>query len=177
MADASDLFLLAAEVLDVATAALDLLPAQAPDRRYVGHGLPALDCEQLVVSTYAVPEASTAPQAAALDRSFRFKYGSVINPLLVVSVVRCYPVVTLNSKQVPIFPDPAAIEAASALIYADGWQLWNGIISAKREGAFDGLCKGMAREPMLPIQPSGGYAGWTMPLDFELDGFTVDFGS
>ena len=177
MAAPGDLFSLATEVLDVAVAALDQLPALAPTRRYVGHGLPALDCEQLVVSTYAVPEMNTAPQAAALDRQFRSRFGSLTAPLLVISVVRCYPVVTLNSKQVAIFPAPAAIEAASALIYDDGWQLWNGVMSAKRDGAFDGLCSGLARQPMMPIQPSGGYAGWTLPLEIQLDGFRVDFGS
>lgn len=172
---ATDLFDLADTALAVCIEALDMLTAKCPARRYVGHGLPALDCEQLVVSTYSVPEADTSPRALPLDRAFRARYGSLIQPMLVVSIVRCYPVVTLNAKSVPVFPSVAELTAASALIYADGWHLWNAIISAKRQGAFGGACKELARDPMMPIQPSGGFAGWTIPLEVQLDGYAVVF--
>lgn len=177
MGSSTDLFDLADEVLAVCEAALALIPAGVPARSYVGHGLPAIDCEQLVVSTYAVPEADTAPRTLPLDRAFRSRYGSLILPMLVVSIVRCYPSVTLGGRQQPILPSTAELTAASQLIYEDGWQLWNALISAKRAGAFGGLCSELARDPMMPVQPEGGFAGWTIPLELRLDGFAVDFPS
>jgi len=172
---ATDLFDLADALLGVCADSLALLPAGTPSRLYVGHGLPAIDCEQLVVSTYQVPEADTSPRALPLDRMFKEKYSSLILPMLVVSVARCYPCVTLDKRQEAIFPSVAELSAASNMIYADGWQLWNGIKSAKRAGAFGGLCRELVMDPMLPLQPSGGYAGWTLPIEIQLDGFTVAF--
>jgi hypothetical protein len=172
---ATDLFDLADTMLSVCVDALALLPAGAPERAYVGHGLPAIDCEQLVVSTYQLPLADTSPRSLPLDRMFKEKYGSLNLPMLVVSIARCYPCITLDKRQEPIFPSVAELTAASELVYADGWQLWNGIKTAKRLGAFGGLCRELAMDPMLPLQPQGGFAGWTIPVEIQLDGFSVAF--
>jgi hypothetical protein len=172
---ATDLFDLADALLNVCVDSLALLPAGAPGRAYVGHGLPAIDCEQLVVSTYQAQLADTSPRALPLDRMFKEKYGSLNVPMLVVSIVRCYPGVTLNKQQEPILPSLAALTAASELIYADGWQLWNGIKTAKKLGAFGGLCRELVTDPMMPLQPAGGFAGWTIPVEIQLDGFAVPF--
>jgi hypothetical protein len=170
---ATDYYDLAAAILGVAHDALAQLPAGAPDRSYVGHGLPAIDCEQLVVSSYVQTQADTSPRALPMDRQFRPKYGSVNIPVFVVSIVRCYPEITMDNRQEPIFPSVAALTAASELLYADAWQVWNALMTAKREGDFGGLCREMSLDPMTPINPSGGYAGWTLPIEAQLDGFAV----
>jgi hypothetical protein len=173
----TDLFDLADEMLNVCEGALQLIPAGCPDRAYVAHGLPAIDCEQLCVSVYTTPWADTNPRNATLDRQFKTKYGSLNLVFLTVSIVRCYPGPTANGRATPILPRVAELTAASQKIYEDGWQLWNGIQTAKRLGAFAGVCRELAMDPMLPIQPSGGFAGWTIPVEVQLDGFPVAFPS
>lgn len=175
---AGDLYALADEVLAVCEASLALLPAGVPPRVYVAHGIPAIDCEQLTVSVYTVPTADTSPRALPLDRQFKVTKGGSVNLVfLTVQVARCYPGVTANNRQQPIAPTPEALAAASEMIFADGWQLWNGLQSAKRLGAFKGFCQEFSLDPLLPIQPQGGYAGWAVPIEVRLDGFTVEFPS
>lgn len=172
---ASDYYAVADQLLNVCEQALALLPAGTPERAYVAHGLPAIDCEQLCVSSYVIAQMDTAPRQLPGDAMFKPKYGSVNVPVFVISIVRCYPVVTLDQRQEPIFPSVAELTAASQLLYADAWQLWNAVQTAKREGAFDGLCSELRMDPVNPIQPNGGFAGWTLPVEIELDGFTVPF--
>ncbi len=172
---ASALYDLMSELLAVCEQALAQTTAGAPDRRYVGHGLPAIDCEQLVVSTYSVAEADVSPRTLPLDRAHRVKTGTKPLQVLVVSIVRCYPGPTLDKKQQPMLPKAAAIEAASKTLSEDAWQLWNAIRSANRLGAFQGLCSELAMDPITPMQPSGGFAGWTLPIEVAVPGFPVTF--
>ncbi len=125
-----------------------------------------------------MPQADTSPRALPLDRQFKVaKYGSINLVFLTVQVVRCYPGPTANGRQQAVLPRVSELTAASELIYQDGWQLWNGLQTAKREGAFDGVCAEFAVDPLLPIQPSGGFAGWALPIEVRLDGFPVAFPS
>ncbi len=96
---------------------------------------------------------------------------------MTVQLVRCYPGATANGRQAPALPRTADLTQASVELYADGWQLWNGLQTAKRLGAFKGVCREFALDPMLPIQPQGGFAGWTIPVEVQLDGFDVAFPS
>lgn len=178
MGAATDLYDLADETLLVCEAALALLPAGVPERVYVAHGIPAIDCEQLTVSVYTVPEADTSPRSLPLDRQFKVaKYGAVDLVYLTVQLVRCYPPATAGGRQVNLSPRVADLTAFAQMINADGWQLWNGLKSAKRQGAFAGICREFSMDPLLPIQPQGGYAGWAVPIQVQLDGFTVNFPS
>jgi hypothetical protein len=175
---ATDLYDLADEVLSVCEAALALLPAGVPARSYVAHGLPAIDCEQLTVSVFTVPQADTSPRSLPLDRQFKVsKFGSLNLIFLTVQLVRCYPPVTASGRQQNLAPRVEDLTAFSQLIYADGWQLWNGLQTAKRLGAFAGTCREFSLDPLLPIQPQGGFAGWAVPIEVQLDGFNVAFPS
>jgi hypothetical protein len=164
-------------VLAVSEAALALLPAGVPARSYVAHGLAAIDCEQLTVSVYTVTVADTSPRVLPLDRQFKTRYGSVNIVPMTVQIVRCYPAVTLGGRQQPMLPAASTLAQAGAELYADGWQLWNGLQTAKRLGAFEGVCHEFSMDPLIPIQPSGGFAGWSVPVEVRLDGFEVNFPS
>lgn len=177
MGAATDLFDLADETLAVCEAALALLPAGVPERSYVAHGIPAIDCEQLTVSVYTVPQADTSPRALPLDRQFKAKYGGVNLVFMTVQLVRCYPPPTANGRQVNLLVRTQELTAFAQAINADGWQLWNGLITAKRQGAFAGVCREFSLDPLLPIQPQGGFAGWAVPIEVQLDGFAVNFPS
>lgn len=178
MGAATDLNDLALETLAVCEAALAQLAAGVPERSYVAHGIPAIDCEQLTVSVYTVPQADTSPRALPLDRQFKTaKYGALNIVFLTVQLVRCYPPATQHGRQTNLAPSVAALAAFAETINQDGWQLWNGLATAKRQGAFAGICREFSLDPLLPIQPQGGFAGWAVPIEVQLDGFTVDFPS
>lgn len=177
MGAATDLNDLALETLAVCEAALATLAAGAPARSYVAHGIPAIDCEQLTVSVYTVPQADTSPRALPLDRAHKARYGALNLVFLTVQLVRCYPPATQHGRQTNLAPSVADLMAFAATINQDGWQLWNGLATAKRQGAFAGICREFTLDPLLPIQPQGGFAGWAIPIEVQLDGFTVNFPS
>jgi hypothetical protein len=166
----ASLYDLQAELLQVAADLLDQLPAGAPDRQYVAHGLPAIDCEQLTVHAYQVGEASTDPADQPLARFRRdVTYPRQTLVFCVITVVRCYPGPTGDSQP----PAVADLAAAEQTISADGWVLWNGIPRAIREGELT-LWRAesfTSWEALQPLGPMGELAGWTMGLQTRLDGF------
>lgn len=174
MSGATDLYDLAKELLDFCVVALDELPAGAPDRRYVAFGLPAIDCEQLTVHTFQMGEASTVPQESVMDTFRRANpYPRLNIDYLVVTIVRdCYPGPTLGST--PTTPDVDDLVAASQVLYADGWQIWNAVKAGIEDGELftRAGCRFIGWQPMQPLGPEGNTAGWTFPLLVQLDGFT-----
>lgn len=166
------LYDLATELLGFCAAALDTLPAGAPDRQYVSMGAPALDCEQLTVHVYQVGEAVTSPNATPLDRMRR----AVETPrlgltFLIVTIARdCYPGPTGRNLDQP--PDVVDLDAAARELSADGWLLWNVVPAALRAGELWGACHFTGWEPLQPLQPSGNIAGWTFPLQVQIDGYS-----
>lgn len=169
---ADSLYGLAAELLGFCAAALDTLPAGAPARQYVSMSAPVLDCEQLTVHVYQVGEASTSPSDTPLERMRRGVTVPRINlAFMVVTIARdCYPGPTGKDLTKP--PAVADLDAAAQLISADGWLLWNVLPAALRNGELWGACSFTGWEPLLPIPPSGKIAGWTLPLQVDLDGYT-----
>lgn len=160
------------ELLAYCAASLDQLPAGAPARQYVAVGPPALDCEQLTVHCLQVGEGTTSPSTTPLDR---FRRGVTVPRIdlafLVVTVVRdCYPGPTGRELSKP--PEVADLLAAAAVINADGWQLWNSVPAALAAGELWGACHFTGWEPLQPIPPSGAIAGWTFPMQVQLDGFS-----
>lgn len=170
---APSLYDLAKELLDFCVVALDELPAGAPARRYVAVGLPALDCEQLTVHAFQVGEADTAPRETTMDLLRRgHPYARLNLAFLVITIAReCYPGPTAMNMQVPEPPTVVDLVAASETIYADGWQLWNAVPTALRDGALFSACRFVGWQPMQPLGPEGGMAGWTMPIQVQIDGF------
>jgi hypothetical protein len=170
----ASLYDLQAELLGFCAAALAELPQGAPDRQYVAMGAPVLDCEQLTVHCYQIGEGQTSPATLPLDRARRAVTFPRINmAFLVVTIAReCYPGPTGASLNKP--PDPAALNAAAAILCSDAWLLWNAVPAALRAGELWGGCNFTAWEPLLPLQPSGKIAGWTFPLQVKIDGYSPD---
>lgn len=171
---ADTLYDLQVELLGFCAASLAELPAGAPARQYVSIGPPALDCEQLTVHAYQVGEGGTSPANAPLDR---FRRGvtvpRIVLAFLVVTVVRdCYPGPTGRELSKP--PEVALLDAAAKTITADGWQLWNAVPAALAAGELWGACHFTGWEPLLPIPASGNVAGWTFPMQVQIDGFSPD---
>lgn len=174
MSAATDLYDLAEELLDFCVVALDELPALAPERRYVCSGLPAIDCEQLTVNVFQVGEASTVPQETVMDTFRRANpYPRLNIVFLVITIQReCYPGPTLGAS--PTTPEVADLAAASRLLYADAWQLWNAVKAGLEDGELftRAGCRFVGWQPLQPLGPEGNMAGWTFPLQVQLDGFT-----
>lgn len=162
------------DLLDFCALALDVLPAGAPERRYVSFGLPALDCEQLTVHVFGVRKDETAYSGSPDPGSLRRKGHPLpaINMLdLVITIAReCYPgpVGPAGGNSVPDVPD---LVEASQMLHADGWQLWNAVNDAVRAGVLYGACQFVSLLPMQPLGPEGNFAGWTLPVSVNLDGF------
>lgn len=163
------LYGLAVDLLTAATDALDETTAGAPDRRFVSYGLPALDCcGELSVWVAAIQQASTAPLLPPLEPGHRVFRGSVNQPALHLIATRC--VTGPNKAGNP--PSATTIQTEARTVITDGWALWNGI--QKRIRAKDlfpgGGCSEYFIDSLLPLDPSGGCAGWQMVLRFSLDG-------
>ena len=167
---ASGLYDAAKELLDYCVVVLDELPAGAPERRYVAFGLPAFDCEQLTVHAFQVGEADVGPNETSMDRFKRgHPYPRVNMAFLVVTIARdCYPGPTGTTEA----PAVADLVAASEVLYADGWALWNRLSSALRDGELFEACSLVGWEPLQPTNPDGGIAAWTMGVQVSLDGFS-----
>jgi hypothetical protein len=168
------LYDLAAELLGFCAAALDTLPAGAPDRQYVSIGPPALDCDQLTVHVLQVGEGQTSPANTPLDRMRRgVTVPRIELSFMVVTIVReCYPGPT--GKQLTRPPEVADLNAAARIISADGWLLYNAVPAALAAGELWGACNFTGWEPLQPIPASGNVAGWTFPMQVKIDGFSPD---
>ncbi len=173
MGDALDLWDASQRLLEVSTETLATLVAHglrgAPARRYVAAGLPAFDCEQLVVWTQGLSEELTNPLAPQPATGSRPKARGRINLVnFEVSVVRC--IATLSGNQVPTVDQE---EAGAEQILADGWALWNRLFGlAMRNELFGGdVCQVRRMQSSHPVDPAGGFGGWNIVIQTEVDGY------
>lgn len=170
MSGADDLYGAAHYLLDFCAAVLDELPAKAPARQLVTIGYPAIDCETLAVFIFPVLPGPFAPQTSPGDPFFQGHPYPVLDLVTFqIQVWRCWP--STDGKAVPKPPQPAAIDAASATLYADAWQIWNAFRSALNVGLFAGPCVLARVDQIQPIQPDGGFAGMNILATVQLDGF------
>lgn len=164
MGAASDLHDLAADVLKACEQILDVTNG-APERAYVSHGLPALDCDpcdQLAVNVTNIGE---APSTAADPLSPGVRKSRVNLTGLAVTIARCYPTVDSRGRA----PTADALTAASRDLNADAWALWNGLW--RQRGDLFAACDLVLFDGMVPISPEGGCAGWLLQIRFELGGY------
>lgn len=170
-------------LLEAAKRSLDTLPEAdaslrgAPGRRYVHAGVPVHDCEQLVVWAPTVDEASTLrpSEFGMMGAGERGITGRVNFVQLMVSLVRCY-VMDTSGTIVLDTPSVAALAQSGKQGNADVWSMWCGINQARREGWFEGTCTAVAFGRAQAIQPLGGVYGWTIPLEFQVEGYKPDIG-
>lgn len=183
MSDALAAYDLAVDLLAVAADALDTLPLLDPDLRgapthqYVSAGLPAIDCEQVSAHVPALYEAGTwTPQGpASLAEVARIRLGQVSEVAVAIIVARCV-VGPQESGSTIVLPSVAQLEADGKQVSADGWAIWQGLQTARRNGRL-GDCASMMINPAVALNPSGNFAGWTLTVQKPVDGYTVEIGS
>lgn len=159
------LYQLSDELLDACAV---ILAADAPSRRFVSPGPPALDCcAQLTVHPGQMTKASS------LDLGPLVQYTAVTGVSentwpLVVTLTRC----TANPDASGNPPSAAALDAVALLVLTDGWQLWNGVQQLIRDGnLFDTLgCKSTGIGPLTPLGEQGGCVGWTLSVPVVVPG-------
>lgn len=165
---ATDLQTLAEDVLDAGEQILEATNG-APAFRYISHGPPVFDCcPQLAVSITNIGEATTT---AGDPLAIGSRKNRVNLTGLTVTLAHCHPVVDDEGDP----PDAAARTAAAAALNADAWALWNGLWRMRGDLFAD--CDLVFFDGMVPIEPSGGCAGWVMVIRFELPGYDPLAGS
>jgi hypothetical protein len=169
---ATDLWDSASHLLDFCAAALNELPVGAPDRQFVSVGYPAIDCPTLAVHVFPVTPGPFEPSTSPGD-VFRQGHPYVVLDLVTftVSIFRCWPS-TPDGKQTPKAPTAADYDTASAIMYQDAWQLYNALRAGFNLGLLGGPCKLLRVDQAQPVQPDGGFGGWTILITAQLDGFT-----
>ena len=164
-----DLYSAATELLNAARSALDTTDAGAPTARYVSSGAPVFDCcDQLTVH---VPGIADVPMPEAGMQSLAQMRPAVPIIQFVVTTLRCYPII--EAGVVIKVPFAAEMDAASRIVYQDGWALWNGLRTlARSDRLFAGRpCRSVEVSPLTPTPTQGGCAGWTLAVFAELDGY------
>lgn len=196
---ADRLFQLCQTILDYAIEALDTLPLidppidglvldGAPTRSFVSPGLPATECcadgrplrgstyvkGQLAVWVESQSEMATSPLSPPGAQTIRPGVTGRVNlPLIVVQILRCVPVGTVSKP-----PSPDALTLAAAQNQADGFVLWEGLWHAQHQfQAFASLCDGMNVQQAQVIPAEGGCAGWMIPIQPVVQGFSPYPGS
>lgn len=167
-----DLHDLAVAVLGAAEQILATAIGGTPERSFVCHGLPALDCcDQLTVNVGAIGEAATAPLTALGSGQRHRSPGRVNLTTLVVTISRCYPSVADDGTP----PSPTEQQAATETLNEDGWALWNGLF--RQSGDLFAACDGVFFDGLVPLPPQGGCAGYVFQIRFELPGYDPGAGS
>lgn len=169
MADSTDLYTLASELLMASVFALDTVPADdplldgAPERFFVAPGRPALDCcPQLTVHVDNVTESPTAVGLESGRKSTSARI-SLVN--FIVTSVRCLP-----KEQIPPIDE---IDAVARQVDADGWALWNVLWSLWASGDLFSVCGEVFWDGLRALNPSGGCVGWTLSIRARLDGYLI----
>lgn len=131
----------------------------APERRYVAHGLPVADCDQLTVHLVRL-----VPRLLEDPRQGRCTI--LHQAVMETRLWRCWPT---GTEKVPT-PSAAVIGDAARQLAADGWALWKGLTRAWVEGAWpEGVpCKQVKWGTLEPLTPQGGLAGWRLDVTVQL---------
>lgn len=171
MTTIDDLYDIAVAFLDASIAALELTPAGAPDRAFVSHGQPALDCcDQLTVHNQILGEEPLFSGAGALAPAKRIHRGGVPQVRIAVQIARCVPLPRTNGTEI-VPPSPADQQAAARMIDQDGWALWLGLSAALKEGgSLHEACGGAERLGGEKMIPQGGCGGWVFGYRYLLEG-------
>jgi hypothetical protein len=162
----------AQELLELAEEALATTTGGVPDRRFVTYALPTDDCDDAQLTVHigqlAIDQLQQ-PVTPPVGPEFRVQNASVNLLTLNVRIVRCVP--TMNGQTMAP-PSPEAIEAAAAVIFQDGWAIWNHLKRQINAGAvWEGRCSGVIVQSAVPVPDNGGVAGWEIPVTTWIQGY------
>lgn len=163
----------AAQVLDAASAALT---GQAHDGADLLPGITLVQfgetwawdpCERLVVHVAGLDAHQPVPPAGPATAELAASPLAVPVADLTVTLLYEIPKIEGGGRLPPV----AEITAAAGRLQAGAMTLWRGIARARRDGtlapALDS-CDGAQLSRLVPLGPSGGYAGWELPVRLDL---------
>ena len=168
-----DLYDAATALLSVARNLLADTPSGAPARVYVSPGAPARDCELLTVHVAQIGEEVTSPTSPPPQTGHRAQMGRINLPAFVLTVIRCAP----TSKARGAAASADDLDASSQVTLRDAWVLWNGLITAVREGELFSTCNEVHWDPAIALPLEGGLGGWTQGVRALLPGYVPDIGT
>lgn len=170
MAALDDLYDIAVAFLAASVAALDKTDEGSPDRAFVSHGQPALDCcPQLTVHTQVLGEVALNGGVGALGPAKRINRGGLAQVTLAIQITRCVPEPTVSASKITP-PTPALQQAAAKVIDEDGWALWLGLNDALKHGDLHEICGGAIRLGGEKMIPQGGCGGWIFGYQYPIEG-------
>lgn len=172
MNDVNTVYEFAQQLLAACETALGTTIGGVPDVSFVSPSLPSLDCpEMLVVDVRSLALDLTSIGNTAPAQLHRIAQRSMYILTLDATIVRCQPVPEGVTAELP---DPAAIALAAQKSSQDVWAIWNYVGKLFRaNGIFEGKCKPLTFDAAVPVQPSGGSAGWTFQCRMAIDGYDV----
>lgn len=169
---ALDVDAFANELLDVAAAALDTLPAVplpsgeqpldgAPGKQFTCTGTPVIDCEQLAVWV------SIGDIEQGIQRETNAGVNSINWVTATIMVARCIP----SPPKGKAAPTAAALSRNARQTNADMWVIWNAVKQARRLGTLSALCSTLYLGNTIPLNPGGSYGGWQLPVTAQIEGY------
>lgn len=165
-----DLEVAAQEYLDACVAALDGTPGGQPECFYLSPGPPPWDSPDcVVVHVGGVALADTYPLVPSLAPGHRIVSAGEVNyPQFTATVLRCAPVLPDDGASL----SAADFNAASHIMYADLWAIWNYVKNAKAAGTLFGPSqRDMQIDPAVAVNQSGGVCGWQIPVRVNVYGY------
>ncbi len=176
----NDLYEALDELLTFAATALDTIPTfpecdglvGAPELRYITSGLPSIDCcPAMWVYAGQAAQAATSPARTALDAGHRSgAFQQIRLATLTLMVARCTPSFSTTGGEVEM-PSSDQLAAVARQVYADGWALWGEISNAIKTDTLFSRCQEAFLDYGVPLDPSGGCAGWIFSMRVNLGGY------
>lgn len=161
-----DLSELTSELLVQAAEALDTGTTPAPERQVLTVGAPSFDCpDQLAAFVVRVREADIGDSSQVGGMTACHKM-TLVDLRLTLTV--CVPGVGQDGKP----PGIDALNLSAVRLYAQGWTMWCGLRNRLHGGEMfdEGQPKRAASVgPLVPVDPQGGVAGWSIDVSVELD--------
>lgn len=165
MTDVNGLYEFSQLTLTTAVTCLDTTDAGAPELQYVSPAAPAFDCcPAVIVHAAFLGEENTSPLSST-DTGHRASFGRLNLVSIVVSALRCAPVVQKDGSVLT-----AEIQAVAQMVQQDAWALWCGFYHAVKNGTFKGTCEDVHFDRGISIPEQGGCVGWRFDLRVQLDG-------
>lgn len=172
----NDLFQAVKQFLDACVKSLVDVGITPPGYQAIWTGLPAFDCVPALSVHLGGPHVGdTYPLQPPLQPMQRIATTGQVNLLaMTCTIIRCWPVAE-QQQQSLLLPSTQEITDASEETYNDLWAIWNGLKNQHRLGTLFQTRSGRREfllDPAVPVNTSGGAAGWQIPIQVQLGGYS-----
>lgn len=129
-----------------------------PERQWISHGEPPMDCAQLTVHCAGVTPQLLDPKMESCV---------VIHVArVVVTLLRC-----VTALEESGFPGAGVLTGENRQLAVDGLAVLKHLTRTAAEGTWPGRglsCRSVKWRGMAPVPPLGGFGGWTISADVRL---------